>query len=244
VTPSRGAVSKSLAQVVPEAAHLLEKCRLFRSLDDQTRSQLAARAHRYRFACGEAIFEIGAPGQTMLAVVTGTVRLIGESSSGREIVLADLNAGEVFGEIALLDGRGRSARAIAQSTCELLVLERRDVMAFLEHHPKACLKLLETLCERLRQADDRITDVAFSDLSARLAKVILGKAVRGTGAGDPALGPRLALSQRELAMLTGGTRESVNRCLRDWRHRGIVHLRGGWIVIDEPTALESIAEPR
>jgi CRP-like cAMP-binding protein len=171
----------------------------------------------------------------MLAVLTGTVRITAESSTGREIVLADLNEGEVFGEIALLDGRGRSGRAVALSACELLVFERRDVLAFLETHPQACLKLLETSCGRLRHADERITEIAFSDLSARLAKVLLTRADGASG------GPKVAHSQRELAMLIGGTRESVNRCLRDWRRRGIVHLSGGWIVIDTPTVLESIA---
>lgn len=225
----------------PEGRHLLEKCRLFRALAEHTRWQLASRAHLYRFAAGESIFEIGSPGQSMLAVLVGTVRITAQSSAGREIVLADLGAGEVFGEIALLDGRGRTASAIALSACELLVLERRDVLPFLESHPQACIRLLETLCDRLRQADEQITEIAFSDLSVRLAKVLLSKAVRPGGGIDLALGPKLGLSQRELAMLIGGTRESVNRCLRDWHRRGIVHLRGGWIVIDAPTALEDIA---
>jgi CRP/FNR family cyclic AMP-dependent transcriptional regulator len=223
-----------------EGAQLLEKCRLFRALDEQTRFQLASRAHRYRFAAGESIFEIGSAEQSMLAVLTGTVRITARSPSGREIVLADLGPGEVFGEIALFDGRGRTASAIALSACELLVFERRDVMAFLEYHPQACLRLLETMCGRLRQADERITEVAFSELSVRLAKVLLTKAIIPKGVGSNARPPKVSLSQRELAMLIGGTRESVNRCLRDWQRRGIVHLGGGWIVIDTPDVLESI----
>jgi CRP/FNR family transcriptional regulator, cyclic AMP receptor protein len=226
--------------IVREGAQLLEKCRLFRALDEQTRFQLASRAHRYRFAAGESIFEIGSAEQSMLAVLNGTVRITARSPNGREIALADLGTGEVFGEVALLDGRGRTASAVALSACELLVFERRDVMAFLENHPQACLRLLETLCERLRQADERITEVAFSELSVRLAKVLLTKAIIPKGARDDTKRPKVALSQRELAMLIGGTRESVNRCLRDWQRRGIVHLGGGWIVIDTPAVLEGI----
>jgi CRP/FNR family transcriptional regulator, cyclic AMP receptor protein len=233
------AMPDGVTHTVREGSKLLEKCRLFRALDEQTRFQLASRAHRYRFAAGESIFEIGSAEQSMLAVFTGTVRITARSPTGREIALADLGPGEVFGEIALFDGRGRTASAVALSACELLVFERRDVMAFLEHHPQACLRLLETLCERLRHADERITEVAFSELSVRLAKVLLTKAITPKGIGN-AKPPKVALSQRELAMLIGGTRESVNRCLRDWQRRGIVHLGGGWIVIDTPDALESI----
>jgi CRP/FNR family transcriptional regulator, cyclic AMP receptor protein len=230
----------ALPSTAVDGAHFLEKCRLFRALDERTRWQLASRAHRYRFAAGESIFEIGATEQSMLAVLTGTVRITARSPTGREIALADLGTGEVFGEIALLDGRGRTASAVALSACELLVFERRDVMAFLEHHPQACLRLLETLCERLRHADERITEVAFSELSVRLAKVLLSKAITPKGGRDETKRPKVALSQRELAMLIGGTRESVNRCLRDWQRRGIVHLGGGWIVIDAPNTLEGI----
>jgi CRP/FNR family transcriptional regulator, cyclic AMP receptor protein len=240
-TRSTTARSDASTKAAREGANLLEKCRLFRALDEHTRWQLASRAHRYRFAAGESIFEIGSTEQSMLAVLTGTVRITARSSTGREIVLADLDSGEVFGEIALLDGRGRTASAVALSACELLVFERRDVLAFLEIHPHACLRLLETLCERLRQADERITEVAFSELSVRLAKVLLSKAICPKGGREEVRRPKLALSQRELAMLIGGTRESVNRCLRDWQRRGIVHLGGGWIVIDAPTALEGIA---
>jgi len=175
-------------------------------------------------------------------VVSGTLRITAQSAAGREIALAELGPGEVFGEIALLDGGGRTASAIALSCCELLVLERRDVLPFLETHPNACVKLLETVCERLRHADEWLTEIAFSDLSVRLAKLLLRKAIRPPSGADPAQGPKLGLSQRELATLIGGTRESVNRCLRDWHGRGIVHLRGGWIVIDTPAALEEIAE--
>jgi len=236
------ATPEGASGTIREGVQLLEKCRLFRALDEQTRGQLASRAHRYRFAAGESIFEIGSAEQSMLAVLTGTVRITARSPTGREIALADLGTGEVFGEIALLDGRGRTASAVALSACELLVFERRDVMAFLEHHPQACLRLLETLCERLRHADERITEVAFSELSVRLARVLLTKAITPKGGRDETKRPKVALSQRELAMLIGGTRESVNRCLRDWQRRGIVHLGGGWIVIDTPAALEGIIE--
>lgn len=189
---------------------------------------------------GEIIFRVGSPGDIMMAVVTGTVRIVATSPQGKEIVLGDLKAGEVFGEIALLDGGERSADAVALTKCELLALERRDLMAALQRNPEACLRLLELVCKRLRETDERITEIAFFELPVRLAKVLLRTA--GTpGAAARAANPKVALSQRELGNMIGGTRESVNRCLRDWQRRGIIRLAKGWIILEDTAALTEIA---
>src|SRR5215470_9127639 len=134
---------------IESGRRLLERCMLFRALDERSRHELALRARPRSFAVGERIFSMGSPGQSMMAVLVGTVRISLPTNSGREIVLADLPAGELFGEVALLDGNGRSADATALTKCELLVLERRDVIPFLEHNPTACMKLLELLCARV-----------------------------------------------------------------------------------------------
>jgi CRP-like cAMP-binding protein len=78
----------------------------------------------------------------------------------KHLILAELAAGEFFGEIALLDGKPRSASATALTKCELLVLERRDVLPFLERSPTACLNLMQLLCERIRRADERMSEIA------------------------------------------------------------------------------------
>lgn len=189
---------------------------------------------------GEVIFRIGSPGDIMMAVVTGTVRIVATSPQGKEIVLGDLKAGEVFGEIALLDGGERSADAVALTKCELLALERRDLMAALQRNPEACLRLLEVVCKRLRETDERITEIAFFELPVRLAKVLLRTAA-APGAAARAANPKVALSQRELGNMIGGTRESVNRCLRDWQRRGIIRLAKGWIILEDTAALTELA---
>jgi CRP-like cAMP-binding protein len=220
-----------------DGRRLLEKCALFRALDEPARRELVALAHRRGVDAGDAIFHLGAPGHSMVAVLVGTVRVSMPAHKGKEIILADLPAGELLGEIALLDGRERSANARALTKCELLVLERRDVMPFLERNPKACLQLMALLCARIRRSDERMSDIAFFDLPARLAKTLLHYPAPGH---DP---PRLSLSQSELADMAGGTRENVNRCLRDWQRRGILGLKEGWTIILKPDALRAIAEP-
>ncbi len=216
-----------------DASRLLRRCALFAGLDEATVRSLAAHAHRRRFAAGEIVFRIGAPGQSMMAVLTGTVRISAPSPDGKEIVLADLGAGEVFGEMALLDGKERSADAAALTNCDLLVLERRDMLGYIERHPLIAIKLLEVLCERLRRTDQQIGEIAFLGLPTRLAKALLR-----LGGGAPQA--KLALSQRELGTMIGGTRESVNRCLREWHRRGFIQLDEGWIIIRDAAALETL----
>jgi CRP-like cAMP-binding protein len=226
---------------VEDALRMLGRCAVFRVLDDDARRRLAAHAQRRRFAAGDLILQSGSPGQSMFAVVAGTVRISAHSPAGKEIILADLPPGEVVGEIALLDGGQRTADVAALTNCEVLVLERRDVLPFLEEHPKACIKLLELMCQRLRNADQWITDIAFAELPMRLAKVLLA-AVAAQGRRPDGRPPRLAFSQRELGSMVGATRESVNRCLQQWSRAGIVQLKEGWIVILGEPALREVAE--
>ena len=213
---------------------LLDGCALFKALDERERHDLAAFARARSFAANEPIFHVGDPGYSMMGVLIGVVRISLPAPKGREVILADLPAGELFGEIALLDGEPRSASATALTNCELTVLERRDMLQFLEHNPTACLNLMKLLCTRIRRSDERMAEIAFFDLPARLARALLRYPT-------PSHGPlKLALSQRELAEMSGATRENVNRCLRDWQRRGILDLKNRWTIILKPEALHAI----
>lgn len=227
------------SQLTDQSLRVLGKFLLFQALEEHGRREIAARAHRRSYMAGEVIFHAGAPGQNMMAVLVGTVRITYPVASGKHLVLADLTAGEVFGEIALIDGRERTADATALTNCELLVLERRDVLPMLQTHPEVCIKLLELLCATIRRADERMSDIAFHDIPTRLAKTLLRRAGE---AADSARGARISLSQGELANMIGGTRENVNRCLREWQRRGIIDLQSGWIVIRGREALQRVAD--
>jgi len=219
-----------------KARKLLDKGALFRALGERERTELAAHARSRAFTANEPICHVGDPGYSMMGVILGTVRISLPAPKGREIILADLPAGELFGEIAMLDGKPRSANATALTNCELLVLERRDFLPFLERSPKACLNLMQLLCERIRRSDERMSEIAFFDLPARLARVLLRYPAQGRGP------PRLSLSQRELAEMSGSTRENVNRCLRDWERHGILELKNRWTIILKPDALHALEE--
>jgi len=224
--------------VSQDVARLLSKSLLFGALDDAARRELAARVHRKSYDVGEPIFHIGAPGQSLIVILAGTVRVSLPGPRGKAVILADLGVGEVLGEIALLDGKERSADATALTKCDLLVLERRDVVAFLEKRADICLKLLELMCARLRKSDQRMSDIAFLELSVRLAKLLLD---RVSPAGRPGGKSKLSLSQTELAGMINATRENVNRCLRDWQRQGIVDIDERWIIVLRRDALAAIA---
>jgi CRP-like cAMP-binding protein len=219
----------------------LATCQLFSELDEPVRRALTVHAHRRRFNAGERIFDIGEPGGSMMAVCAGTVRITLPSTTGKEIILIDLTARDIFGEISLIDGGTRSAHAISRTQSELLILERRDLLPFLEGNPQICMKLLAVFCERLRRAIDLMADIAFYELPKRLANQLVR--MRSAACDSAAVRPRVRLScsQNELANMISASRENVNRCLKDWERRGIVELDHGIIVLVNVAELEKLA---
>ena len=125
---------------------------------------------------------MGSPGSSMMAVLGGQVRISISSPDGKELLLAILHPGEVFGEIALLDGKERSADAHAMAACTLAVLERRDVLVFLEQHPGAWASIVEVLCERFRENTQHPAEVSLLQLPARLAASQTGSGLTASGA--------------------------------------------------------------
>ena len=224
-----------------EARRLFGECLLFRELDTEERNALFARIHLRAYAPGEIIFLMGAAGESMMAVLSGNIRISVPSRDGKEIVLAILHPGEVFGEIALLDGRERTADAAAAVACHLAILERRDVFAFLDRYPKIWPKLAEVLCGRLRNTDQHIAELALLQVPRRLAKTMLRFASQEPG-GTARQFWQVHLSQRELGNICGTSRETINKCLGVWQRRGIIRIDEGLITVANRTALEELAE--
>jgi CRP/FNR family transcriptional regulator, cyclic AMP receptor protein len=228
--------------LVDDGRRLLGECILFRGFAAAERHALFSRIRIRTFPAGATIFLMGEPGDTMMAVLSGKVRISVPSQEGRELLLAILSPGDVFGEIALLDGKQRTADATAVTKCSLAVLERREILSFFERHPAAWANIVDVLCNRLRRTDEHLAEVAFLQLPARLAKALL----RGVSAeGHPVIGQQsnqIQLSQRELGNLVGAARESVNKCLRGWQDEGIIAIKGSVITIKNRAALEDLAQ--
>lgn len=224
-----------------EARRLLGNCILFRGLKAEERDAIVGRVRTRVFKAGETVFTIGSPGDNMMALLSGTIRISVPAPDGKELLLAILQSGEVFGELAVLDGKERSAEAVANSPCTLAILDRRDMLSVLEQYPAVWLKLVTVLCERLRHVDQQLAEVALLELPARLAKTML-RITNESKRGASTERSIIQLSQQELANMVGGTRERVNKILATWRREGIVKMSAGTITILNIPALELIAE--
>jgi CRP-like cAMP-binding protein len=176
----------------------------------------------------------GRPAARPATIRDGQPRISSISLAGKEIVFNLINEGEIFGEIALLDGGERSGDATAVTDCELLVLNRRSLLPMLENHADICLLLIKILCRRLRRTSEQVEDVLFRHLESRMAKALLQLAARPDLRGTSL---DLHLSQRELGNIVGSSRESVNKQLQVWHRAGLINLAKGAIVIRDAAAI-------
>jgi CRP-like cAMP-binding protein len=218
---------------------ILERHSLFGTLTTDELDQLLARARVTTYRAREEIFHKGSPGTGLLAVLGGRVRISSLGPEGGEVVLNVIEAGEVFGEIALLDGKERTADAAALTDCELLAIDRRDFVPFLRANPDVALRLLAVLCHRLRRTTEQVEDMIFLDGPSRLAKKLLQLAEAHGGA--DAAGVRI--SQRELGSMLGLSRESINKQLALWHRDGVIRVDRGGVTILDRDALGASAEP-
>ncbi len=208
---------------------------IFGGLGAKLLEPLASYAIRQTVARGKAIFKRGDPGTKLFAVISGIVKISAPSAKGKSAVFNLMTDGEIIGEIALLDGLPRTADATALTDCELMVIERRDLIPLVSGEPDVVFKLIELLCRRLRHTTEQLEDVMFLDLPGRLAKALLQLAK------PAARGVTVTLTQRHLGEIIGMSRESTNKQLHAWQDRDWLRLEHGKIAILAPDALAAIA---
>lgn len=219
---------------------LLAKHFLLREADPKTLDQLVAASVVVSYGNRQRIFDKGDDGDRLLGVLGGQVRIYVMSSEGRELIMNVIMPGELFGEISLIDGKPRSASAVAIGDTDLLHIRRQDFIALLKNNGELCLKFMSILCERVRWTSGLLEDASLLDLPARLAKRLLSLA-RGIGEkqGD---GIRIGvkLSQTDLGNMLGVTREAVNKQLREWKKDGLVDMQDGQMLILNPKSLSAL----
>jgi CRP/FNR family cyclic AMP-dependent transcriptional regulator len=220
---------------------VLRRSALFARLSDAETDAILAHARTARYRAGAQIFAKGDPGDSMMAVLSGRVSVDAPSPDGRQVVLSVFHVGDVFGEIALLDGKERSADVSALTDCEILIVPRRSLWSLIERRPDICIDLILVLCERLRHTTEQVEDLAFLHLESRMAKVLL-RLLEESGESPIRAGPAaVRISQRALGERVGGSRESVNKHLNAWKELGIVSIEKGAIVIRDVAALAEYA---
>ena len=228
------------------AREALHSSPLFAGLDDATLTLCADAMRGRKFRRGETVFHVEDPGDALFLVTSGEIKIVLPSEEGAEpVILTTVGRGGFFGELALLDGRPRSASAIAVRPAETLVLRRDAFDRLVDAEPALRRAMFAALTGEIRRLTGQIADLHFLDLPGRLARHLL----RMGGAedildgrarsDDPAQPIRLVwpYTQSELAGMIGGSRQSVNRMLSDFVQEDLLRFEANELVIPDPGRL-------
>lgn len=226
-----------------ERRKLLRGSFIFRDVDEAAVDRLAAVAQVRTLERGQLLFNQGDDGNALYAVARGLVRIWIGGAGGKELTLAMMEPGDVFGEIALLDGLSRTTSATASADCALLVLGRGPFLEVLRGDANLAQHLIELLCERMRSNTETISDFAFLDLRGRLARKLHELAIAHGEQVKGGILIGLRLSQSELAQMLGVTREAVNKQLHAWADKGVLKLDRGKVVVRDMATLKRAADP-
>jgi CRP-like cAMP-binding protein len=194
---------------------LLKATELFADLDDTALDQVLATAKRLDLRRGDVIFEEGAEPDHLYVVEDGRIALASKSDDGRESVFALMERGDLFGEMPLLDGLGRSAEARALEASAVVEIAYAPVREVFEHQPQLLWGVVRLLSLRLRNMDAALADSVFLDVTGRTAKRLLDM----SDGEDEFI---LPVTQEELAGMVGASRERVNKAIASF-------VRLGWI---------------
>jgi CRP-like cAMP-binding protein len=218
---------------------VLRKHPIFCDLDAEAFEQLCRYAKHSTLKRGTTIVSKGDPGNSLIAVISGTVKISVSSPDGRSAIFNLIGPGEIIGEIAVLDGQARTADATANTNCEIFVIDRREFLPFVRSHPALAMKFIELLCAKLRWTSDQVEQVILQNLPGRLASALIRLAEKHKLApGDQTI----AVTQQEMSEMVGMTRESINKQLRVWAARKWVRLEHGAIVVLDAEPLLALVE--
>ena len=215
-------------------AQILKKSLIFSSLRDDELSELAKLAVEHSFTPNEFIFWDGDEPEWFYIVAEGRIRILKHSSSGKEFVIAFFGLGEVFGEVAVFEGKPYPASAQAVAKTRVVGIRRADFLTFLASRPQVALSIINVLGERLRDAQSRLRDLAAERVEQRLASVLLMLSSK--------LGLTLPFTRQEIADMVGTTTETAIRILSQLRERGIVSSTRGKVIIRDKEKLRLLSE--
>jgi CRP-like cAMP-binding protein len=210
---------------------LLASVPLFAALDVDSAAMLENLMTTRSVARGHVVFHEGDPGDRLFVVMAGKVKISRSAADGRENLLAVLGTAEMFGELSLFDPGPRTASVSAITDSTLASLDHDDLRPLLSERPGVAVELLQALAQRLRRTNEAMADLVFTDVPGRVAKALLDLSEKF---GVPELeGTRVRhdLTQEELAQLVGASRETVNKALSEFAHRGWLRIEGRSVLL-------------
>lgn len=212
---------------------------LFKGLPAELHERVADLCQTRRLAKGDLLCRQGEPGNALFGIISGQARISANSADGQEFHLNVVGAGEVLGEIALLDGGERTATVAATTDSLVFSLPRDSFLQLVTDEPQLSVHLLALLCARIRWTSDIVEDVAFRSVPMRLARrVAILARLHGEQAPE---GMVLRLSQAELAQFLNVSRQVVNGNLQDWQRLGVIAVSRGKIIVKDFDGLEAAA---
>lgn len=201
---------------------LLTKVPLFSNMNEQQLELIAQRCHRKGYPSGTILFREKEIGNEFYIVLAGSVKIYTSSPGGGEKVLTVVKSGESFGELALIDGKPRSASAQTLETCALLVLDKQDFLDVLRAQFDISLCIMQELCQRLRDTNSHVHDLTFLDSRTRILKQLITMANKhGTRRGSQ-ITLRVTLNYDELSQMAGVQKDVLMQVLRELQAKGVL----------------------
>jgi len=248
----------------PGALAFLRSLSIFAGLEDEHLAGIARHVQRRWFAAGVTLYHQGMPGIMLYLIESGKVRLFSAGRTGHEFTQNIFGPGEVFGELAILDGKHHSGTAITLLPTVVWILPRADMESVLERHPVVMRAVIQLLAARVRLMTSHAEGLIFQDVQGRLAHEILRLALRhpaerpaerGASTGVASAPPRdsassgeveigIPLTQVDLASMVGATRESVNKALSALRAQNLVRVDGTRLIVVNPAGLQQMVQER
>jgi CRP/FNR family transcriptional regulator len=223
-----------------EASHeLLQRVPLFTELSGSELDRIASVAVPRSYPKGVRVFHEGDSSDACYIVRRGDLRVTREHSDGRAIALATLGPGDIFGELAMLDGGTRSASVETLTDSELLALPASDVRRVIADHGDIAAKLIIAITRRLRETNERVARQSFQTVPSRVAGVLAQLIAEESLPASGRDGITVRMTQADLAQLAGTSRESVSRFLATLERAGVVAVGRGRVTVLEPRRLRA-----
>lgn len=216
---------------------ILARAGIFQGVEPAAVEALTEQLQPVEFSRGDVIFNEGEPGDRLFIITSGKVKLGRRSPDGRENLLSVMGPSDMFGELSIFDPGPRTSGAVCVTDVRAYSMDRSALKDWIDQRPEIASQLLRVLARRLRRTNNNLADLIFTDVPGRVAKALLQLAQRfGTQEGG-ALRVTHDLTQEEIAQLVGASRETVNKALADFAHRGWLRLEGKSVLISDSERL-------
>lgn len=210
---------------------VLKQVPLFSDLTDRELNLLVALGSRRKYPSKNIIFQEGDPGDFLLVILLGKVKVMISGKGGEEFILTMLEAGSFFGEMALLEGGYRSATVVTVEPSEFLRIEKKDFSELLRKQPRLALKILKSLSQRLRKATEQIRSLVMFNIDGRVGRCLLNLAETHGERVNEQLVIMNRPSFKDLAQMVGCSRETLSRAMKTLRSKGCLTITRNAIYI-------------